>query len=58
MTRSGWLRKQLITLRWRFVRDVDLQNSASQPETTLADLESLVSLDPLALQDRTQLHLI
>jgi hypothetical protein len=56
--RSGWLRKRLIALGWRFVRDVDLQNRASQPETKLADLESMVGLDPLAVQDRTQLYLI
>ena len=58
MARSVWLRKQLTALGWRFVRDADLQEWASQPQSELTDLESLVALDPLAVQDRTQLSLI
>jgi hypothetical protein len=56
--RSTWMRKQLAASSWQFIQDVDLQSWARQKEVTLADLDSLVGLDPLAVQDRTQLSLI
>jgi len=58
VARSARLREQLTALGWRIIRDTDLQNWASQPQTTLTDLQHLLSLDPLAVQDRTQLSLI
>ena len=58
LARSMALRKQLVARGWQFIEDADLQEWATQAETTLSDLDSLVSLDPLAVQDRTQLSLI
>ena len=58
LARSMWMRKQLAASGWQFIQDVDLQKWGSQEEVTLADLDSLVGLDPLSIQDRTQLSLI
>jgi hypothetical protein len=58
LARSMWMRKQLAASGWQFIQDADLQEWASQEEVTLADLDSLVGLDPLSIQDRTQLSLI
>jgi hypothetical protein len=58
LARSMHLRKQLASQGWQFIRDLDLRDLASKEEVTLADLDSLIGLDPLASQDRTQLSLI
>ena len=58
LERSAWMRRQLTAAEWQFIRDADLTNWASQDNITLADLDSLVGLDRLSLQDRTQLPLI
>jgi hypothetical protein len=56
--RSTWMRKQLADSNWQFIQDVGLTNWAVQEEVTLADLDELVGLDPLAVPDGTQLSLI
>jgi len=58
LARSMLLRKQLASQGWQFVKDLDLQEWAAREEIALADLDSLVGLEPLAAQDRTQLALI
>jgi len=58
LARSMHLRKQLASEGWRLIRSLDLQEWASQSKITLADLDSLAGLEPLAAQDRTQLSLI
>jgi len=66
LARSMHLRKQLASKGWRFIRDLDLHDIrdldlhewAREPEIVLADLDSLVGLEPLAAQDRTQLSLM
>jgi hypothetical protein len=58
LARSIWLRKLLAEQGWQFIRDADLRDWASQPQVSLADLDSFVGLDLLAAQDRTQLPLI
>ncbi len=58
LARSIWLRKLLAEQGWQFIRDADLRDWASQPQVSLADLDSVVGLDLLAAQDRTQLTLI
>jgi len=58
LARSMLLRKRLASRGWQFITDVDLREWASQAEIALADLDSLVGLEPLAAQDRTQLSLI
>lgn len=55
LARSMKLRKQLVANGWQFIQDAALRQWASQPDIAPADLDSLVSLDPLAVQDRTQL---
>lgn len=58
LERSAWMRRQLTAAEWQFIRDADVTNWASQDNITMADLDSLVGLDRLSLQDRTQLPLI
>jgi hypothetical protein len=58
LARSMWMRRQLAARGWQFVRDVDLQSWAGQEQVAIADLDSLVGLDPLSIHDRTQLSLI
>ncbi len=58
LARSIWLRKLLAEQGWRFIREADLHQWASQPQLLLADLDSFVGLDLLVAQDRTQLSLI
>ena len=58
LARSKHLRKQLASKGWRFIRDLDLHEWALEPEIVLADLDSLVGLEPLAARDRTQLSLM
>nr|MBC7244742.1 hypothetical protein [Chloroflexota bacterium] len=55
LARSMTLRKQLAAQGWQFIQDVALRQWASQADIALAGLDSLVSLDPLAIQNRTQL---
>jgi len=57
-TRSSVLRQGLVAQGWQFVHEQDLQHWASQHQITLADLDTLVDLDPLAIGKRTQLSLI
>jgi hypothetical protein len=58
LARSMYLRKRLASEGWQFIRDLDLTDLASEEEATVADLDSLIGLDPLASEDRTQLSLI
>lgn len=58
LARSMALRKQLVASGWQFIQDTALRQWASQSGIALADLDSLVSLDPLAIQSRTQLSFI
>jgi len=58
LARSKQLRKRLASTGWRFIRDSDLHEWALESEIVLADLDSLVGLEALAAQDRTQLSLM
>jgi hypothetical protein len=58
LNRSVWLRKPLAQQGWQFIREVDLSRWANQEHITLADLDSIVGLDLLEAEDRTQLSLI
>ncbi len=58
LTRSVWLRKPLAEQGWRVIKEGDLRDWANQQEVALADLDSFVGLDLLAVEDRTQLPLI
>ena len=58
LARSTSLRKQIAAQGWQFVSDADVQEWAENPQATLADLDSLVGIDALTAQDRTQLPLM
>jgi hypothetical protein len=57
-TRSPLPRQELVARGWQFIHEQDLHHWAQQHNITLADLDTLVSLDPLAMHDRTQLSLM
>jgi len=53
-TRSPLVRQGLAAQGWQFIHEEDLQHWASQHQITLADLDMLVALDPLAIHRRIQ----
>ena len=57
-TRSPLLRRKLVGTGWQFIHAEDLYHWSSQHKITPADLDTLVSLDPLAIRQRTQLPLM
>jgi hypothetical protein len=57
-TRSPLPRQELVARGWQFIHEQDLHHWAQQHNITLPDLDTLVSLDPLAMHDRTQLSLM
>ena len=58
LARSPLLRRSLAERGWHFIDDQDLSHQASQHDITLADLDALVSINPLASQGRSQLPLL
>jgi hypothetical protein len=57
-TRAPLLRQEVAASGWQFIHEQDLHHWAKQHNLTLADLDTLVSLDPLAIHGRTQLALM
>jgi hypothetical protein len=57
-TRSPHLRQELASGGWQFIHEQDLHHWAEQHNLTLSDLDTLASLDPLAIHGRTQLALM
>jgi hypothetical protein len=57
-TRSPLLRHDLVARGWQFIHEQDLHHWAKQHNITFSDLDTLVSLDPLAIHGRTQLALM
>jgi predicted RNA-binding Zn-ribbon protein involved in translation (DUF1610 family) len=55
---SPLLRQELVARDWQFIHEQDLIHWAQQHNITLSDLDTLVSLDPLAIHGRTQLPLM
>ncbi len=56
--RSPLLRQELVARSWQFIHEQDLHHWVQQHNLTLSDLDTLVSLDPLAVHGRTQMTLI
>jgi hypothetical protein len=56
--RAPLMREELAARSWQFIHEQDLLHWAEQHNLTLSDLDTLVSMDPLAVHGRTQLPLM